>query len=104
MIRRARDKRLRQSVWKSTEPCCWHPYRVLHPVIGIPFTELSAWNFIADLLSAGHDVTTIALEKPPGQIGYVLKTAGYAGCPEIYIKLTLSSRYINGRSFHDSEY
>lgn len=101
---RARDKRLRQSVSKSTAPCRWYPYRVLHPRFGIPFTEAGAWNFIADLLDAGHGVTVIEMEKPPGQIGYVLKTAGFRGCPEIYIKLTLSSRYVNGRSFHDSEY
>ena len=94
---------MRQSVSKSTEPCRWYPYNVLHPVFGIPFTDAGAWNFIADLLSAGHDVTPIVMEKPPGQIGYVLRTAGYTGCPEIYIKLTLSKHYINGRSFHDSE-
>ncbi len=103
LIRRARDKRLRQSVSKSTEPCRWFPYRVLHPVFGVPFTDASAWNFVADLLSAGHEVKTIVMEKPFGQIGYVLKTAGHPGYPEIYIKLTLSSHYINGRSFHDSE-
>lgn len=103
MIRRARDKRLRQSVSKSTEPCRWWPHRVLHPILGIPFTDAGAWNFVADHLSAGHAVTTIVMNKPPGQIGYVLKVAGHSGCPEIYIKLTLSKRYINGRSFHDSE-
>jgi hypothetical protein len=103
LIRRARDKRLRQSVSKSTEPCRWFPHRVLHPSLGFEFTDVSAWHFIADLLCAGHQVTTIVMEKPPGQIGYVLKTPGYIGCPEIYIKLTLSSRYINGRSFHDDE-
>jgi hypothetical protein len=104
LIRRARDKRFRQNVSKSTEPCRWYPHKVLHPVFGFEFTDAGAWNFIVDLLSAGHDVTTIEMEKPLGQIGYVLKTAGYTGCPKIYIKLTLSNRYINGRSFHDSEY
>ena len=103
LIRRSRDKRFRQSVSKSTEPCRWYPWRVLHPVLGIPFTEAGAWNFIADLLSTGQEVMTIAMEKPSAQIGYVLKTDGYKGCPEIYIKLTLSSQYVNGRSFHDSE-
>jgi hypothetical protein len=103
LIRRSRDKRFRQSVSKSTEPCRWYPHRVLHPVLGIPFTEAGAWNFVAELLSCNHDVTTIAMEKPSGQIGYVLKTAGYKGCPEIYIKLTLSTQFVNGRSFHDDE-
>ncbi len=103
LIRRARDKRVRQSVSKSTEPCRWFPYEVLHPAFGIPFTNVGAWNFIADLLGAGHDVATIVMDKPRGQIGYVLKTAGYTGCPEIYVKLTLSHCYVNGRSFHYSE-
>ena len=104
LIRRARDKRFRQTVSKSTEPCRWHPYKVLHPAFGFAFTDVGAWNFIVDLLCAGHDVTTIVMEKPPGQIGYVLKADGYTGCPKIYIKLTLSNRFINGRSFHDCEY
>ena len=103
LIRRAGDKLLRQSVWTSAEPCHWVPHKVLHPQIGIPFTDAGAWSFIADLLCAGHEVRTIAMKLPLGQIGYVLKTTGYTGCPKIYIKLTLSNRYINGRSFHDDE-
>jgi hypothetical protein len=84
LIRRARDKRSRQNVTTSAEPCQWYPYRVLHPMLGIPFTDVSAWNYIVDLLSAGHHVCVIKMQKPPGQLGYVLKTPGYKGCPDIY--------------------
>ena len=103
LIRRARDKHRRQSVSKSTEPCRWYPHRILHPVLGIPFTDVGAWNFIADLLSEGQEVTVINMEKPLGQVGYVMKTPGHKGCPYIYIKVTLSKNFINGRSFHDDE-
>ena len=103
LIQRARDKNHRQNVTKSAEPCRWYPHRVLHPSLGIPFTDVSAWNFIADLLSVGHKVSVIEMKKPPGQQGYVLKAPGYTGCPEIYIKVTLSRNFINGRSFHEDE-
>jgi hypothetical protein len=103
LARRARDKRRRQSVFTSQAPCKWHPYQVSMPESGLPFDDASAWNFIADLLDAGHDVAEIVMDKPQGQIGYVLLVDGHPGCPEIYIKLTLSSNMVNGRSFHDSE-
>jgi hypothetical protein len=70
----------------------------------LPFTEVEAWHFIADLLEAGHPCHQIVLRMPPGQLAYVIKTAGFRGCPDIYIKVTLSRNKINGRSFHDSEY
>jgi hypothetical protein len=103
LIRRAQDKYRRRSVTTSSEPCRWYPHRVLHPALGIPFTDVGAWNFIANLLSDGCEVSVIRMKKPPGQAGYVLKTPGYTGCPQIYIKITLSKNYINGRSFHDDE-
>jgi hypothetical protein len=43
------------------------------------------------------------MEKPPGKIGYEILANGYIGCPQIYIKLTLSSNTVHGRSFHNSE-
>jgi hypothetical protein len=103
LIRRARDKRARQSIFSAQAPCDWRPHRVLKPESGLPFTEVEAWHFIADLLEVGHPCRQIALRKPRGQIAYVITTAGHQGCPEIYIKVTLSSNKINGRSFHDSE-
>jgi hypothetical protein len=71
---------------------------------GVPFTEAGAWNYIADLLETGHECIAQELDKPPGTIGYVLIADGYAGYPKTYIKVTMSGHYINGRSFHLSEY
>ena len=85
-------------------PCEWRFYQVLKPESGLPFTEVEAWHFIADLLEGGHPCHQIILRMPPGQLAYVITTPGYRGCPDIYIKVTLSRNKINGRSFHDSEY
>jgi hypothetical protein len=104
LIRRARDKRARQSIFRESAPCDWRCHQVLKPESGLPFTDVEAWHFIAELLEAGCPCNQIVLQKPSGQIGYVITTAGYKGCPQIYIKVTLSSSKINGRSFHDSEY
>jgi hypothetical protein len=104
LIRRARDKHRRQNLFKTAEPCDWRPRQVLHPEAGIPFTDVGAWNFIADLLESGHEVNAIEMDKPPGQIGYVILANGYEACPSIYVKLTLTANMVNGRSFHDSEY
>jgi len=34
---------------------------------------------------------------------YEILAEGYVGCPRIYIKLTLYSNMVHGRSFHNSE-
>ena len=104
LVRRARDKHRRQSVFRSTEPCDWRPHQVLRPESGLPFDDAGAWNFVADLLEAGHEVTEIVMEQPLGQVGYAMLIDGHSSCPKIYVKLTLSSSMVNGRSFHDSEY
>ncbi len=103
LIRRAREKKLRQAEFSFDEPCDWRPWQVLHPETGLPFTDVGAWNFIADYLTSGGPVRCITLDKPPGQTGYVILTPGYRDNPEIYIKVTLSASRINGRSFHDSK-
>ena len=103
LARRARNKNYRQNLFRPQEPCDWRPRQVLQPESGLSFTDVSAWNFIADLLDLGHAVSEILMKKPPGQIGYVLIAKGYTDCPNIYIKLTLSSNMVNGRSFHYCE-
>jgi hypothetical protein len=104
LIRRARNKNTRQARFTAAAPCDLRFGQVLTPESGAAFTEIGAWHFMADLLEQGHPCHQIVLEKPPGQIGYVIKTSGFPGCPKIYIKVTLSSNKINFRSFHDSEY
>jgi len=66
------------------------------------FTERGAWEFVADLLEAGHPIQEIELDKPPGKKGYVLGASAGQGRPEIYIKLQLGSGKVIGRSFHYS--
>ena len=65
------------------------------------FTEDGAWQFVADLLDAGQPLTEVALEKPPGKKGYVMKIP-VKGWRPIYIKLQLGSGQVFGRSFHHS--
>ncbi len=104
LVRRARDKHARQSIFSPTEPCDWCPHSVSHPLSSLPFTDGGAWNFIADTLEADHACNAIILDKPLGQTGYVLIIDGYPGCPKIYVKITMSRNKINGRSFHHSEF
>src|SRR5579862_3106116 len=103
LARRARDKTVRTSTFTLREPCDWRPRQVAHPQSGLPFSDCGAWNFIADLLESDHHVEEIIMTKPPGKIGYEMLVDGYWGCPQIYIKLTLSSNMVHGRSFHNSE-
>jgi hypothetical protein len=103
LVRRARNKRLRTSAFSGEEPCDWRPHQVLQPESGLPFTDVGAWNFIADIVECGCDVREITMAKPLGKIGYEILAAGHQGCPQIYIKLTLSASLIHGRSFHNSE-
>ena len=77
LSRRARDKHARTNVFTRQEPCDWRPRQVAHPESGLPFTDVGAWNFIADLLDAGCEVREIVLEKPLGKIGYEMLTDGY---------------------------
>jgi hypothetical protein len=104
LVRYARDKNARQSSFSAAAPCEWRPFEVLNPETGIPFNDVSAWNFLADLLENGHQCETIVLDKPQGQIGYVVLVAGYEPKSTIYIKVSLSKNKINGRSFHLSIY
>jgi hypothetical protein len=66
-------------------------------------TEVGAWEFIAELLEAGHPIQEIDLESPTGKKGYVLVASGGEKRPEIYIKLQLGTGQVIGRSFHYSE-
>lgn len=104
LVRLARDKKSRTAVFKVDAPSEWRPTSVLHPQSGLPFTDVGAWNFVADLLESGCEASAIAMEKPPGTTGYVILTSGYPGYPKIYIKLTLTASIIHGRSFHNSEF
>lgn len=72
------SKRTYRSDFSPTMPTHWSPQHVKHPVTGDAFTDPGAWNFVKDLLEAGHPVEVIILDKPPGKKGYVLKCEGYS--------------------------
>lgn len=86
-------------------PRDWRPGSVVNPKDedGQVFTEVGAWEFVADLLEAGHSVQVVDLARPPGKKGYVLLAPGGEGRPEIYVKLQLGTGQVLGRSFHYSE-
>lgn len=96
-----RRRRTRKSDFSPAMPTHWSPQQVRHPKTGEAFTDDSAWDFVAELLSSGHKIEVIDLEKPPNKKGYVLKCEGY-GDENIYIKLQLGSGCVIGRSFHIS--
>jgi hypothetical protein len=102
LIRRARDKRLRSFEFTSEEPTVWKPTEVLNPNCEFPFTDLSAWHFIADQLEAGCAVQVVKLRKPPNELGYEMRFPGASGQPQIYVKVRLHGHRIIGRSFHNS--
>ena len=87
--------------FQTTYPSEWTPTRVLNSETGLPFSDWSAWDYIARLLEAGHRVQEIILQIPPGKIGYVMQVAQPDG-REIYIKWMNGPRGIIGRSFHYS--
>ena len=97
-----KGKKCRITQWTKERPTVWQPTQVKNPESGFIFTEAGAWDFIADLLEAGHPLQSMILDHPPDKIGYVMKVSGGAGEREIYIKLQLGSGKIYGRSFHYS--
>jgi hypothetical protein len=84
-------------------PCEWQPFKTLIPGGPDVFTDDGSWEFVADLLDAGHPLQEIELKKPPGKRGYVMQVE-VKGRRPIYIKLQLGSGQVFGRSFHDSKY
>ena len=82
-------------------PTEWRPNTVTNPQAGQPFTDTGAWEFVADILDAGHPITPVVLENPPGKVAYELVVS--MGDSELYVKLELGSGRVIGRSFHYSE-
>ena len=103
IVRCARNKNLRTSEFRIDEPAEWRPHEVINPECGLPFTDISAWHFIADQAERGCPITTITMKQPSGVIGFVMLLTGAEKCPQIYIKVTLRSGKIRGRSFHNSK-
>lgn len=80
-------------------PCVWQPTTVTNPETDIPFTDISAWHFIAELAEAGHPIEEIVLDKPKGEKAYVMKVT-LESSDRLYIKVQPKGGKIFGRSFH----
>jgi hypothetical protein len=102
LVRRARDKNVRTFEFDPDEPVVWKPTEVLNPSCDLPFTDISAWHFIADQLESGCSVKVVILRKPPKELGYEMRFPGAPRQPQIYVKVRLHGKRIVGRSFHNS--
>jgi len=94
----ARRKKARDLAW----PRDWRPHTVRDPSTGEYFTDAGAWEFIADCLEAGEPLDEIALDNPPGKLGYVVQIDTDESTPRIYIKVRLGAGKVLGVSFHYS--
>jgi len=92
----ARQRRRCRLGW----PRDWRPTEVVNPATGEPFTDMGAWEFVADLLESGHPLEEVILKEPPGKRAYVMRVDLGPGSPQLYIKVRLGSGAIIGRSFH----
>ena len=95
-----RRKNARTSLWSVSCPTEWQPSTVTDPQSGSPFTDIGAWEFVADRLEDGQEIEPVQLDKPPGVTGYVL-IIPLAG-RQLYVKLQLGSGKVIGCSFHYS--
>lgn len=91
----------------ESRPCRWHPYTVDRPRyedFNIKFEDVTAFEFCAEQLRAGYPMERIALDKPLGCFGYVLRFP-HSGGRELYVKLEISPNrdFVFGRSFHYSD-
>lgn len=96
-------QRKRVSEWSKERPNDWRPTQVTNPLSGMPFTPNGAWQFIEEKLEEGHPFEEVALNKPPGKKGYVMKIDLGTNQRMLYVKLQIGSMRVIGRSFHYSE-
>jgi hypothetical protein len=104
LIANADVGRRRTSKFSPTRPTDWRPTTVVDPRDQEKrcFTDLTAWDFIVEILKKGCDVKVIELRQPAGKVGYEIIVPEH---PNIYIKLQLfSPPGVIGRSFHYSEH
>lgn len=102
LVRLARSPRSRRVGRPPKRPSRWNPFAVPNPeaAVGFHFTNTSAWHFIADRVEQGAHVEIIALDRPVGATGYVMKLQLKENSPGLYVKLELTASKIIGRSFH----
>ena len=91
--------------YSHARPTDWRPGQVRNPegILDTHYTDEAAWELIATRLEGGHPIESVALHKPQGATGYVMKIDLQPDRPRLYIKLQMGSGRIIGRSFHYSE-
>lgn len=100
MLARRRD--LRINVWSREMPLEWNPTQVIDPETDMPFSDSSAWHYIANLLDTNYPFQELELRQPPGDVAYEALTVLRPDLPKLYIKIQKKSGRIIGRSFHYS--
>jgi hypothetical protein len=101
IVRLARNKQAR-IVLEIPGMSDWKPKTVNNPEVDMPFTDIGAWHFIADLAESGHPIKVIDLKKPKGMKGYEMIIDLKGNPSSLYIKVHLKGGKIFGRSFHCS--
>ena len=101
----ARRSRARSNDFSAYRPTDWRPNQVRNPNGQLDgyFTDLTAWNLVAERLEQGEEVDVIDLHQPKGAKGYVMMIDLGPMEPMVYVKLELRPGKIIGRSFHYSE-
>lgn len=96
---------MRSAKFSITRPTRWQPETVRNPDSWAngAFTDDTAWDLIASRLEAGEPVEEVALRKPPGAKGYVMKISLGPDVCLLYVKLQLGPKKVFGRSFHCDE-
>jgi hypothetical protein len=103
LARLAASRRTRRTVFSPDAPCDWRPQQVRDPRSGVYFTEIGAWEFVVELITNGHPIEVVILQRPTGKKGYVLIAESCNESLEIYMKLQLGSGFVYDRSFHPSD-
>lgn len=91
-------------------PRDWNPFSVKRPGEDnfFPyFNDASAWEFIAEKLTAGHPYQEIKLDNPKGAPAIVMEIviSSLPTDPKLYIKIQIGAGNAPiGRSFHISEH
>lgn len=82
-------------------PSDWRPYSVVNPESGLPFTDASAWEYIAEQLEGGHAYEDKVLDTPQGAPAIVMHIRLVQNQPLLYVKVQVGASNVPiGRSFH----
>jgi hypothetical protein len=102
LIRLCRNRKTRRVIFTRSAPCDWRPRSVVHPKFGGYFSDVGAWEYLAELLEGGHAIEEVTLSNPPGGRAYVMNVDLGPHQPQLYVKIQIKADCVFGRSFHYS--